>query len=272
MNRRRLPWPLVAGVTIAFVLLHLPVLVLVAFSFNASRYSLAWTGFTLDWYRVLAERPAILQGVRASLVIGLVTTLVSTFLGTLLALGIHRLGKGAFRRNVEAALYLPVVTPEIVAGISILALFAALRIPLGLTTVIVAHITFCLPFVTIVVLARAAGMDRSLEEAAMMLGAPPATTFWRVTVPQLLPGIVAGALLAFTLSFDDFLITFFTAGPGSTTLPLVVYGMVRKAVEPTINAVSTIVLVVTTAALLVAEWMRKDQALPLSRQGEGAGG
>ena len=256
---RRLPWPLVTGVTIAYFLLHLPVLVLMAFSFNASRYSVAWTGFTLEWYRALLDRPGIMQGLRASLVIGLVATLVSTLLGTLLALGLHRLGQGRARRNVEAALYFPVVTPEIVAGISILALFALLRIPLGLTTVIIAHITFCLPFVTIVVLARAQGMDRSLEEAAMTLGAPPAATFWRVTVPQLLPGIVAGALLAFTLSFDDFLITFFTAGPGSTTLPLVVYGMVRKAVEPTINAVSTIVLVVTTAALVGSELMRRKR-------------
>jgi len=246
-------------VTIAFVLLHLPVLVLVAFSFNASRYSLAWTGFTLDWYRVLAERPTIIQGLRASLVIGVVATIVSTFLGTLLALGLHRLGAGKLRRNVEAALYFPVVTPEIVAGISILALFALLRIPLGLVTVIIAHITFCLPFVTIVVLARAAGSDRSLEEAAMTLGASPAATFWRVTIPQLLPGIIAGALLAFTLSFDDFMITFFTAGPGSTTLPLVVYGMVRKAVEPTINAISTIVLLVTTVALVGAELVRKER-------------
>jgi spermidine/putrescine transport system permease protein len=254
---RRLPWPLVTGVTIAFLLLHLPVLVLVAFSFNASRYSLAWTGFTLDWYRVLAERPAILQGLRASLLIGVLATLGATVLGTLLALGLHRLGTGRLRRDLEAALYFPVVTPEIVAGISILALFALLRIPLGITTVVIAHITFAIPFVTIVVLARAAGMDRSLEEAAMTLGATPAATFRRVTLPQLLPGIVAGALLAFTLSFDDFMITFFTAGPGSTTLPLVVYGMVRKAVEPTINAVSTIVLLVTTVALLGSELMRK---------------
>jgi spermidine/putrescine transport system permease protein len=239
------------------VALHLPVLVLVAFSFNASRYSVAWTGFTLDWYRLLLDRPDILQGLRASLVIGLVATLVSTFLGTLLALGLHRLGAGRARRNVEAALYLPIVTPEIVAGISLLALFALLGIPLGLTTVAIAHITFCIPFVTVVVLARAAGMDRGLEEAALTLGAPPRVAFWRVTVPQLLPGIVAGALLAFTLSFDDFLITFFTAGPGSTTLPLVVYGMVRKAVEPTINAVSTVVLVVTTVALLGSEVVRK---------------
>ena len=254
--KRPLPWPLVAGVSVGFVLLHLPVLVLVAFSFNRSAYSLAWTGFTFDWYRALLARPDILQGLRASVLIGLVATVISTALGTLLALGLHRLGERVARRRVESALYVPVVTPEIIAGISLLSLFTFLRIPLGMATVVIAHVTFCLPFVTIVVLARAAGMDRSLEEAAMTLGARPTTTFWRVTVPQLLPGIVAGALLAFTLSFDDFLITFFTAGPGSTTLPLVVYGMVRKAVEPTINAVSTVVLVVTTVALVGSELLR----------------
>ena len=250
---RRLPWPLVGGVTVIYLLLHLPVLVLVAFSFNASRYSLAWTGLTLDWYRALAARPEIIAGLRTSLIVGTVSTLVATALGTLLALGLHRLGAGRRRRLVEAGLDLPVVTPEIVAGISLLALFAAVRWPLGLLTVMVAHVTFSVPFVTVVVLARAHGMDRALEEAAMTLGATPRVTFWRVTLPQLLPGIVAGALLAFTLSFDDFVITFFTAGPGSTTLPLVVYGMVRKAVEPTINAVSTIVLAVTTLALVGSE-------------------
>ncbi|HET7041306.1 MAG TPA: ABC transporter permease [Gemmatimonadales bacterium] len=257
---RRLPWTLVAGVTAAFVLLHLPVLVLMAFSFNASRYSVAWTGFTLDWYRALAQRPEILQGLRASLVIGGVATVGATLLGTLLALGLHRLGGARARRTVEAFLYLPLVTPEIVAGISLLALFALLGMSLGLTTVAIAHVTFCLPFVTVVVLARAAGMDQSLEEAALTLGATPATAFWRITVPQLLPGIIAGALLAFTLSFDDFMVTFFTAGPGSTTLPLVVYGMVRKAVEPTINAVSTIILVVTTLALLGSDRVRRGAA------------
>ena len=154
---KRLPWPLVGGVTLAFFALHLPVLVLMIFSFNASRYSVTWTGFTFDWYRALLERPDILQGLRASLLIGVVATVIATFLGTLLALGLHRLGTGRARRNVEAALYLPIVTPEIVAGISLLAIFALVGIPLGLTTVAIAHITFCVPFVTVVVLARAAG-------------------------------------------------------------------------------------------------------------------
>lgn len=252
---RRPPLPLRAVVGLCFLLLHLPVLVLVAFSFNASRFSAAWSGFTLDWYRALAARPDILAALRTSLLVGLAATAIATALGTALALGLHR-WTGAGRRRAEAALYLPVVTPEVVAGISLLVLFAALRVPLGLGTVVVAHATFCLPFVTVVVLARLAGMDGALEEAAQTLGATPWQALRRVTLPLLAPGIVAAALLAFTLSFDDFVVTFFVAGPGATTLPLLVYGMVRKAVEPTINAVGSLILAVTTLALVGAEALR----------------
>jgi spermidine/putrescine transport system permease protein len=150
-------------------------------------------------------------------------------------------------------LYLPLVTPEIVVGISLLILFAVLGVSLGITTIVIAHVAFCLSFVVVVVLARLAGMDQHLEEAAMLLGADEITTFWRVTVPQLWPGILAGALLAFIISFDDFVITSFVAGPGSSTLPIVVYGMVRKNIEPTINAISTIILLVTATLIYLAE-------------------
>jgi spermidine/putrescine transport system permease protein len=249
----------VAVVGLCFLLLHLPVLVLVAFSFNASRFSVAWSGFTLGWYRALAARPDILAALRMSLVVGLAATAIATALGTALALGLHRWA-GRARRRAEAALYVPVVTPEIVAGISLLALFAALRVPLGLGTVVAAHATFCLPFVAVVVLARLAGMDGALEEAAQTLGATPWQALRRVTLPLLAPGIIAAALLAFTLSFDDFVVTFFVAGPGTTTLPLLVYGMVRKAVEPTINAVGSLILAVTTLALVGAEGLRTRRA------------
>ena len=202
---RRLPPLLVAVVGGIFVLLHLPVLVLVLYSFNTSRYAAGWTGFTLHWYARLLERPDILRALRLSLVVATVSTLVATALGTLVALALAR---RPFRgqRLVEGGLYLPIVTPEIVAGIALLILFAALRIPLGVGTVLVAHTAFSLPFVAVVVLARLRGMDRSLEEAALVLGADEATAFRRVTLPLLAPGILAGALLAFTLSLDDFLI------------------------------------------------------------------
>jgi spermidine/putrescine transport system permease protein len=207
-----------------------------------------WRGFTLQWYHRLLERPEILRGLRISLVVGGAATVISALLGTLMALALAR-HRFHGRRALEGFLYLPIVTPEIVVGISLLILFALLKLPLGIMTIIIAHVAFCISFVVIVVLARLEGMDQSLEEAAMILGADEITTFWKVTVPQLWPGILAGALLAFTMSFDDYVITSFVSGPGSSTLPIVVYSMVRKNVEPSINAISTIILMVT--ALLI---------------------
>jgi spermidine/putrescine transport system permease protein len=257
MEARVPRWVLgVAFVVYAF--LHLPILVLVVFSFNDSKFSVDWAGFTLDWYYRLLQRPDILRGLKASLIVGAASTVIAAVLGTLIALALarHRFrGRTAF----EGFLYVPIVTPEIVVGISLLILFALVKIPLGLTTITIAHVAFCISFVVIVVLARLEGMDRSLEEAAMILGADEVTTFWRVTVPQLWPGILSGALLAFTMSFDDFVITSFVSGSGSSTLPIVVYGMVRRNVEPSINAISTIILLVTTALIYVADRLSREK-------------
>lgn len=256
---RQPPWWVSGIAGAALFLLHLPVVVLMAFSFNASRFSMEWTGFTLEWYARLMERGDILEALRASLVVALASTALATAFGTLIALALAR---HAFpgRRAYQGLLYLPIVTPEIVVGISLLVLFAAAGVRLGLGTITIAHIAFNISFVAVVVLARLQGMGRDLEEAAMDLGARPWTTFFRITLPQILPGVVAGALLAFTMSFDDFVITFFVAGVGSTTLPLLVYSMVRRGVEPTINAISTIILVVTTMAILVAYRLRENRA------------
>lgn len=255
---RRPPWWVSGIAGAALFLLHLPVLVLMAFSFNASRFSMEWSGFTLDWYARLVERGDILEALRASLVVALASTALATVFGTLIALALAR---HAFpgRRAYQGLLYLPIVTPEIVVGISLLVLFAAAGVRLGLGTITIAHVAFNISFVAVVVLARLQGMGRDLEEAAMDLGARPWTTFFRITLPQILPGVVAGALLAFTMSFDDFVITFFVAGVGSTTLPLLVYSMVRRGVEPTINAISTIILVVTTISILVAYRLREGR-------------
>lgn len=254
----RTPRWLGAIVAIVYFFLHLPLLVLVVFSFNASRFSVEWSGFTLDWYRRILERSDILAGLRISLVVGLVSTALSTVLGTLLALGLarHRL-RG--RAALESLLYVPLVTPEIVVGISLLILFAALNVGLGVATIVIAHVAFSISFVTVVVLARLAGMDRHLEEAALILGADEWTTFFRVTLPQLLPGVLSGALLAFTLSFDDYVITSFVAGSGSSTLPVVVYGMVRRNIEPTVNAISTLVLVFTSVLIYLADRLGREK-------------
>jgi spermidine/putrescine transport system permease protein len=248
---------------LVYLFLHLPVLVLVAFSFNASKYSVQWTGFTLHWYRTLLDRRDLLLGLRASLVVGLLSTAIATGLGTLLALALRRPFRG--RRPVEAVLYLPIVTPEIVAGVSLLLLFVATGIPLGLTTITIAHVAFNIGFVAIVVRARLEGMDRSLEEAARVLGADELTVFRTVTIPQLRPGILAGALLAFTMSFDDYVITSLVSGAGSSTLPMVVYGMVRRTVEPTVNAISTLILVATSFAIWVTLRLTRERPLVAGR-------
>jgi spermidine/putrescine transport system permease protein len=254
---RRLPAWIIAVTGMAYFFLHAPMLVLVIFSFNNSKFSTEWSGFTLHWYTRLLERDDILVALQRSLLVGGASTVISTVLGTLLAMGLarHRL---TARTVLEGLVYVPVVTPEIVCGISLLLLFVAMGIPLGTGTIILAHVAFNISYVTVVVRARLEGMDQSLEEAAMILGADEWTTFWRVTVPQLWPGILSGALLAFTMSFDDFVITSLVSGPGTATLPIVVYGMVRKNIEPSINAISTIVLVVTTTLIYVSDRLTRS--------------
>ena len=248
----RSPRWLIGVAAAVYLFLHLPILVLVVFSFNNSKFSVDWRGFTLQWYQRLLERPEILRALKVSLIVGAAATVISATLGTLVALALAR-HRFRGRRVFEGFLYVPVVTPEIVVGVSLLLLFALLQFPLGVATIIIAHVAFCISFVVIVVLARLQGMDQTLEEAAMILGADEITTFRRITLPQLWPGILAGALLAFTVSFDDFVITSFVSGPGSSTLPILVYGMVRKNVEPSINAISTIILLVTSLLIYLAD-------------------
>jgi len=247
-----------------YLLLHLPLLILVVFSFNASRYSVSWTGFTLAWYRRLAERGDLLLGLERSLLVGAISTVVATVFGTLLAVALAR-RRFRGRRALEGLLYLPIVTPEIVAGISLLVLFVAVRAPLGIVTISIAHIAFNIGFVAVIVRARLEGMDQSLEEAALVLGADELTAFRTVTVPLLWPGILAGALLAFILSFDDYVITSLVAGTGSSTLPIVVYSMVRRNIEPSVNAISTLILLVTSLLIWVADRLLREQPLAVAR-------
>jgi spermidine/putrescine transport system permease protein len=256
--RRRIPRWLIAITALVYFFLHVPLLVLVVFSFNDSKYSVEWNGFTWKWYERLLERSDIIDALKVSLLVAGVATVVAAVLGTLMALGLAR-HRFRGRTATESMLYIPVVTPEIVFGISLLLLFVAAGIELGRATIIIAHISFNISFVAIVVRARLEGMDENLEEAALILGADEWTTFWRVTVPQLWPGILSGALLAFTMSFDDFVITSLVSGPGSSTLPLVIYGMVRRTIEPSINALSTIILVVTTTLIFAADRLGQRQ-------------
>jgi spermidine/putrescine transport system permease protein len=248
-----------------YLFLYLPVVVLVLFSFNGSRTASRWEGFTLDWYRELADNTRILQATRVSLVVAVVSTLGAVVLGTMLALGLERhrfRGQGVVRQIV----YLPVIAPEIVTGVSLLAFFslvigwlndvlgrsAADALRMGLPTVVVSHIAFNTAFVALVVRVSLANFDRTIEEAGQDLGASPWATFWRVTLPVIAPGVLGGALLAFSLSLDNFVITFFVAGPGGATLPIEIFGQLRRTIRPDINAVSSILFGVSTLALLLA--------------------
>jgi spermidine/putrescine transport system permease protein len=232
----------VAG--LIYLFLYAPIVVLMLFSFNSANSTQIWEGFSLKWYGGLVSNQSVLDAFRTSIIVGVSATAIATVIGTLTALALtrHRFrGKSV----ADSTIYAATVMPEIVVGVSLLAFFVSVQFGLGLTTIIIAHVAFTISFVTIVVRARLSGMDRSLEEAAQDLGANPATTFLRVTLPLILPGVMAGALLAFTLSFDDFVITFFVAGVGSSTLPLKIYSMIKFGVSPVINALSTVVLVAT---------------------------
>lgn len=240
---RRTPWLLSASVA-NLCFLYAPILVLILFSFNASRLSAAWQGFTLQWYRLLAEDEALRLSVWNSLLVALVSTPVATGLGVCAAIGLER---HPFRgqKVVESAMLLPLVIPEIMMGVSLMLFFLLVKLPLSLITVTIGHAAFNLPIVLVIVRARLRKLDPSLEEAARDLGATPWQAFSRVTLPLLVPAIWGSVLLAFTISLDDFIVTFFTAGPGATTLPLYVYSMVKSGVTPVINALSAILVVVS---------------------------
>ena len=228
--------------------LYAPLAIVVLYSFNDSRLNAQWVGFTLAWYEKLLHNEAMLIAARNSLLIALAAAAASTVLGTLAGFALHR-----YRPRLLPALVLATIAiPEILMGVSLLIFFVLLNITLGMVSIILAHITFCIGFVALVVRARLAGMDESLTEAARDLGATPAQAFRWVTLPLIMPGVVAGALMAFTLSSDDFVITFFTAGAGSATLPLQIYTMVKIAVTPEVNAVSTLLMLLTLTLILVA--------------------
>ncbi len=246
---RRLGWLAVPlGATMAF--LYLPMLVLVVMSFNASGTPYTWTGFTLGWYGELAGNAQILVGLVNTLIVATGATAGSVVLGTLLAIGLDRY----VRRSILDALAIgPAIAPDIVMAIGLLALFATLGMTLGLHSVLLAHIVFGTALVAAVVKARLGHTDPSLEEASRDLGATATETFFRITVPTLAPAIVAGALLVFTLSMDEFVIAFFTNGPSTPTLPIVIYSMVRFGVTPEINALATILLLLTFTIVIAAQ-------------------
>lgn len=235
--------------------LHLPVLVLVASSFNASRLSSAWGGFTWRWYGEALRDTPLQRAAWNSVIIATVTTVLALPLGTAGAWLLHRYrfpGRGA----LDALIAVPMVLPEILLGISLLVLFTLTGTELGFTTVIIGHVTFSFPFVLVAVRARLRGLDPALEEAALDLGATPAQAFLRVILPALQPALIAGGLMAFLLSWDELIVTFFTTGAGSATLPLRVFGLAKVGLSPVLNALSALLILVTVAGVGFAVHLR----------------
>jgi spermidine/putrescine transport system permease protein len=246
---RRLGWAQVPfWLTYAF--LYLPILALVAMSFNESGRAFQWTGFSTRWYGELAQNETVLTALLNTLIVALGSTVLSVILGTLLAVGVHRHVRSRFLDAISLG---PAIAPDIVLAIGLLAFYATIGLTLGLHSVLLAHVAFGTAFVAAVVKARLNHVDPSLEEASRDLGAGAVGTFFRITIPTLMPGIIAGALLAFTLSLDEFVIAFFTNGPATPTLPIVIYSMVRFGVTPELNALAAILLLVTFAVIIVAQ-------------------
>lgn len=240
---------------IIYAFLYAPILVLIIFSFEQSKIAVHWTGFSLKWYQQLFVDETLGMALLNSLIVASVSVFFSASMGTLAAVGLTRLhfkGKSLYR----AVITLPIIIPEIAMAVSALTLFLFMGVRLSLATVIVSHIVFCVAYVVLTVMGRMEGIDRSLEEAAQDLGASPAVAFFRVTLPLLMPGIIAGSLLAFVLSLDDFIITQFNAGVGATTLPLRIYSMVKFGVSPEINALSTLMILGTVSLTMLAELTR----------------
>lgn len=232
-----------------FTFLYAPIAVLVLFSFSESRFAGVWGGFSLRWYARLFENEQIRHALLNTLIVGCASTVIAGVLGTAAAIGIQRLPP-ARRPGFEAFFYLPIVTPDIVLGISLLATFAlVLGMDLSLVTMTIAHVVFNIGYVAVVVTARLKGFDHAIEEAAFDLGASPWQVFWRIKLPLLWPGVLGGGLLALAMSIDEFVISFFTSGPGDSTLPLHIYSMLRRGVTPEINALATLML---AASILLA--------------------
>jgi spermidine/putrescine transport system permease protein len=238
-----------------YLFMYLPIVVLSVFSFNESRYSATWEGFTLKWYLKLFADDRILTALQNSLFVASMAVIISAVLGTLMAVGLSRyqfFGKGLYL----GISYLPVIVPDIAMAVATLLFLAYVAVPLSVWTIIAAHIVFCLAYVAIVVSTRLANLDPHLEEAALDLGATPVQAFMQVLLPQLIPGIIAGCLLSFVLSMDDLLIASFTTGGGATTLPIEIFSRVRTGVKPDINALSVLLILGSGFAAFVAEYIR----------------
>lgn len=245
---------------LVYVFLYVPILVLMGLSFNNAGLPTAWSGFSTKWYAVLLENDAVLKAALNTLIVAVASTLLATLIGTLLAIGVERRQKSS--SALEALLFAPMIIPDIVLAIALLSFFTLLNFTLGLHSIILSHVVFNIAFVCAVVRTRLKNFDFSIVEASIDLGASEFTTFRRITIPAIFPGVLAGGLLAFTLSVDEFIIAYFTAGSSSTTLPMQIYSMIRFGVTPEINAMATIVMLVSFTLVFLSQ--RIDRRNPIA--------
>ncbi|WP_137156628.1 ABC transporter permease [Rhizobium sp. FKL33] len=245
--------------TIGFAFLYVPILILVIYSFNASKLVTVWGGFSTRWYVAMLQNEALMDAAWVTARVGVLSATIATVLGTLAALSMTRFARFPGRVLFSGMIYAPIVMPEVITGLSMLLLFVAINVDRGFWTVTIAHTTFTMCYVAIVVQSRLMTFDRSLEEAALDLGCPPVKTFFKITLPLILPAVVSGWMLAFTLSLDDLVIASFNTGPGATTLPIKIYSQVRLGVTPEINAACTVLIGLVTLGVIAASLATKRQ-------------
>lgn len=251
--------------TLGFAFLYVPILILVIYSFNDSKLVTVWGGFSLHWYSAIWSNQSLMDAAWVTLRVGLVSATLGTVLGTMAALALVRFGRFRGRMLFSGMVYAPLVMPDVITGLSLLLLFVAMGVDRGIVTITLAHTSFTMCYVAIVVQSKLVVFDRSLEEAALDLGCPPVKTFFRITLPLILPAVVSGWMLAFTLSLDDLVIASFTTGPGATTLPIKIYSQVRLGVTPEINAVCTILISIVTLGVIIASIGTKRRELQRQR-------
>lgn len=240
-----------AYIAIVLAFLYAPIIVLMVYSFNSSKSRAVWQGFTLDWYKTLFSNSDIMRSLYTTLLCGFLAALIATVIGSAAAYGLG--GKKSFLNSLALSVaYIPMLNAEIVTGVSLMLLFTLLKLNLGFFTMLLAHVTFCIPYVILAVLPKVRQLDDSLSDAAQDLGCTPSQAFWKITVPELMPGICTGFLISLTMSIDDFIISFFTTGNGVTNLSITIYTMAKRGIKPEINALSTILFVVILALLIAA--------------------
>lgn len=253
------------SLTAGFAFLYLPILLLILYSFNAGRSVAVWGGWSTKWYASVFSNQQLLDAAWITLKVAFLSASIATILGTMAALALARHGRFAGRTLFSGMVYAPLVMPEVITGLSLLLLFVSINVDRGFWTIVLAHITFTMCFVAVVVQSRLVSFDRSIEEAALDLGCTPLMTFFRITLPLILPAVISSWMLAFTLSLDDLVISSFTTGPGATTLPMKIYSDVRLGVKPEINAVCSMMVAVVTVTVIIASIMTKRQEVERER-------